>query len=73
MVAMIFLGCLYYTLGNIHPKFRSSLKCIQLLSIVRHSYVVEYGIDVILEPVVEAVKKLEEVNLILHSGMFYLH
>ena len=34
---------------------------------------VEYGIDVILEPVVEAVKKLEEVNLILHSGMFYLH
>ena len=62
MVAMNFLGCLYYTLGNIHPKFRSSLKSIQLLSIVKYSCIVDYGIDVILEPVVEAIMKLEQVK-----------
>ena len=62
MRKLISLGCLYYTLGNLHPKLRSSLKGIHLLSIVKHSYVIKYGIDKILEPVVEAVKKLEEVH-----------
>lgn len=59
---LLFIGCLYYTLGNLSPKLRSSLKNIHLLCILKHSYVIKYGIDVILEPVIEAVKKLEEVS-----------
>ena len=48
-------------LGNLHPRFRSSLKSIQLLCVARHSIVVKYGIAEILQPIVEAIQELEEV------------
>ena len=31
------LGCIFFMLGNIHPKFRSSYKSIFLSTIVKHS------------------------------------
>jgi hypothetical protein len=54
------LGIFYYVLGNLSPKLRSSLKVIQLTTIVRHSILQDYGIDKILEPFMESVMKLEE-------------
>ena len=59
------LGLVYYMLGNLHPKFRSFLKSIQLLCVARNSIVVEYGIE-ILKPIVESVQKLEKVKQYLH-------
>ena len=55
------LGLFYYTLGNISPKHRSSLDAIQLVSVVKHSIIVDYGIDKILEPFIEDIKALESV------------
>lgn len=57
----VFIGVFYYVLGNIHPKLRSSLKVIQLITIVRHSILQEYGEDKILEPFMESVMKFEKV------------
>lgn len=53
-ISPLYLGVFYYTLGNLHPKHRSTLDGICLLAIV-----MAYGIDVILEPIVAAIQKLE--------------
>ena len=55
------IGLVYYSLGNLDPRYRSSLKSIQLLSAVKYDIVVKYGIEEILKPTVEAIKKLEKV------------
>ena len=55
-------GLVYYVLGNLHPKLRSSLKSIQLLCAVKHAFIVKYGIERILQPIVEAIQELEKVN-----------
>ena len=63
-------GLFYYTLGNIRPHLRSQTKAIQLVSVVKSSYIEKYGIDTILEPFVDAVKQLESVrtfkSIIIH-------
>lgn len=56
-------GLTYYTLGNLHPKYRSSLKSIHLLNAVYYKHIAKYGIDTILQPIVDAVKKLEQARL----------
>lgn len=56
------LGILYYTLGNLDPKLRSSLKSIHLLSIAKYELIIRYGIEELLKPVVHDVLKLESSN-----------
>jgi hypothetical protein len=60
---LLFLsGFFYYTLGNLEPRLRSPTNAIQIVSIVKTSYIDKYGIDTILEPFVEALVKLESVS-----------
>ncbi|XP_065892035.1 uncharacterized protein [Dysidea avara] len=54
------LGCYYYTLGNISPMYRSSLKSIFLLCLVENPILNLYGHDKILETAVIDIKQLEE-------------
>ena len=49
----------YYMLGNISPSRRSSLKCIQLVTVVKSTDVSKYGID---KPFMEDIRKLEHVS-----------
>lgn len=58
----LFLGVVYYTLGNIDPKHRSQLGTIQLLAVVTSPIIKKYGIDSILEPFMEDLHKLEQVR-----------
>ena len=55
-------GLFYYQLGNIDPKYRSTLHTIQLLAVVKCAYIEKYGMNIILEPMMEAVKELETVR-----------
>ena len=48
----------YFTLANIHPKFRSKLRGIQLLALCKQKYLKTYGINAILHPLIEDIKKL---------------
>ena len=64
---VLFPGCLYYTLGNLDPKLRSSLKNIHLLCIVKHEIITKYGIEEILKPVIDDILKLESVSTPLCS------
>ena len=52
----------YYLLGNISPSRRSSLKCIQLVTVVKSTDVSKYGIDKVLKPFMEDIQKLEHVS-----------
>ena len=56
-------GCFYFTLGNLHPKHRSALNSIQLLALVKVDLLSIYGMDKVLEPIVEDLQKLEKVKL----------
>ena len=56
------VGLFYYTLGNIHPRLRAGLQSIQLLSVVRHSHIAEYGIDEIMQPFMDDIQMLEKVT-----------
>ena len=55
---VLFLGVFYFTLGNVNPKFRSKLKSIQLAALVRRVHLVKYGMNAVLRPIVDDLKKL---------------
>ena len=55
------LGVFYYSLANITPSLRSSLQSIQLIAVVKSSYIDLYGIDIILKPFMEDISRLEQV------------
>ena len=53
-------GLFYYTLGNIRPRYRSQSKSIQLLAVVKRYVINKYGINAILEPIVDEILELEK-------------
>lgn len=59
------IGAFYYMLGNVSPRFRSKISNIQLLALAKYNTVVEFGIDRILQPIVEDIRKLESVSIFL--------
>ena len=65
---IIIIGAFYFLLGNLSPRFRSKISNIQLLLLAKHSTVVDHGIDRLLAPIVEDIRKLESVCI-----QFYLY
>ncbi len=58
MLLLISLGFFYFTLGNLAPRYRSKLSSIQLLGIVKRRVIEVYGMNAILKPFVDDLKKL---------------
>lgn len=56
-------GLFYFVLGNIHPRYRSSLKAIQLVAICKNEYLKMYGISTVVQHFVQDIKKLEQVSI----------
>ena len=69
------LGCLFFTLGNIRPRYRSSLKAIYLLAIARSQDIDKYGIDLFLKPFVDDLKRLyvDGINITVGSTQSKYH
>ena len=59
---------IYFALGNIDVKYRSTFKSIHLLSIIRTETVKRFGFNVLLRPIVDDLKKLEEGVLMTIRG-----
>jgi len=55
---------LYYQVGNLSPYLRSKLKSIQVVAVTKAPLITKYGIDPILQPFVNDIKKLEQVRLV---------
>ena len=54
----ILIAIFYWMLLNIHPAHRSTLKSIQLLTVVKATHLKKYGIDAVLEPSIRDLKTL---------------
>ena len=52
------LGCMFFFLGNVRPKFRSTFKAIHLVAVCKYVDVVKYSMDAFLAPFVEDIKTL---------------
>ena len=59
---IIYIGCFYFTLGNMRPQLRSSVKAIQLIALAKTSYINQYGISPILQCITNDILQLEKVN-----------
>ena len=46
-ISCIHVGAFYFTLGNVNPKFRSKLKSIQLVALVKRVHLVKYGMNAV--------------------------
>lgn len=57
------VGVVFFVLGNIHPKYRSRLQVINLVSIATSPMIQKHGIDEILRPFVD------ELNVLSSSGI----
>ena len=66
----IHIGIFYYTLGNLSPYLRSSLKSIQLVAVVKSKLIYKYmyGVDVILKSFMEQLLELETVRYCYSSN-----
>ena len=62
------LGCLFFMLGNVRPKFRSTLKSIYLVAVGRNKDIEKYGIDEFLSPFVEDLKYCDGIDVSI--GMY---
>jgi len=56
-------GGFYYSLSNLRPALHSVLQSIQLVAVVKTSFVDKYGIDVTLKPFMEDICNLENVKM----------
>lgn len=63
-------GCFYFTIGNIHQKFRSTLKSIQLLALVKNEDLKKYGMNRVLQHIVPDITKLEEVCFYILDALY---
>ena len=50
---VLHVALFYYTLGNIRPKLRATLKTIQLIAVVTTPNLKEYGYEPIVKPSIE--------------------
>ena len=62
------LAVVLYTLGNIHPKYRSTLRMINLLIAATLPVVEKHGLDEIMRPFVNDFKVLSEKGLTVLNG-----
>lgn len=67
------LGAFYYMLGNLRPQLRSRINTIQLLLLAKYDSVAEFGIDRMLEPIVEDICKLESVSCFRHVHIMCIY
>lgn len=67
------VGVVYFTLGNLPPTQRSQVNAIQLLAIATSPVIKEYGIDAILEPFMNDLELLEQVNIMCLCMSLCLH
>ena len=67
---MLAIGVFYYSLGNLRPLYRTRINQIQLLALVKRSYITKYSMNKILEPFVRDVAVLvSESDLFTHNTL----
>lgn len=64
------VGIVLYTLGNIHPKYRSQLKMINLVLVATVPVIEKHGLDAVLKPFIQDLNSLCAEGLtVTHNGV----
>ena len=61
---ILFIGCFYFTLGNMRPQLLPSVKAIQLIALAKTSYISQYGITPIPQYITDDILQLEKVHTV---------
>ena len=59
--AAVILGLFYYTLANLNPWYRSSIRSIQLIAVAKTCDIRQFGIEKLLMPFISGVNELAKV------------
>lgn len=62
------LGMFYWTIANLPPNYRSTTDTCQLLAIAKSSYLKKHGIETILKPFVDDIRKLQTEGISIRIG-----
>ena len=57
------LGCIFFSVGNLRPKFRSRLKCIFIAAVATNPVIQRHGMNLFLKPFVDSMKTLSNHGL----------
>ena len=60
---IFYIGCFYFTLGNMRPQLWSTIKAIQLIALAKTSHNYQYGISPILQCITDDILHLEKVHM----------
>ena len=64
------LGIVFFTLGNVRPEYRSSLKAINLVAVATTPVIENYGLNKILDPFVKDLNTLATKGVtVTHDGI----
>lgn len=63
----------YYTLGNLKPRLRADLKAIQLIAVVKHTHLKEYGLASVLKPFIDDMNILSKVCTYVAAYIVQVH
>ena len=61
LTAYFWIGVFYYTLGNLSPRYRSTLRTIQLIAIARTADIRNFGVEKLLASFVTSINMLARV------------
>ena len=64
------LGIFLFALGNIHPKYRSSLRVINLLIVATVPVITKHGLDLILQPFIHHLQTLATDGIVVTTNGF---
>ncbi|XP_064483298.1 uncharacterized protein LOC135396201 [Ornithodoros turicata] len=60
--------CVYFSVLNLHPKYRSELQYIHLILLARNLHVQKYGMDELLKPMIEDLNEIEKSGIFVNLG-----
>ena len=70
LAVFVLLGFFYFILANLPPWMRSKIHSVQLVAIVKNSYIKTYSMRAVLAPLVEDLKKL--VSIVQYGTKYYI-
>ena len=70
---ILWLGIVFFTLGNIAPKYRSQLKIINLTIVATVPVIEKHGLDAILKPFLDDVNTLSTTGIEITTSIGTTH
>ena len=63
MYITIYIGLIYFSIGNLDPVLRSQLGAIHLVSVLNSKLIERYGFDMFIAPFIKDLRELSKVTI----------